>query len=90
MAMENPEQEKNKSPKSEETNTAFFELGFVLLVSLLTIVLFAYALMFAWNDFAVELFGAKQMTFTNALALLTLRYIFIGSLNPQSLTKTKK
>lgn len=90
MAMENPDQEKNQLSKSEETNTVFFELGFVLLTSLLLIVVFSYALMFAWNDFAVELLGAKQMTFTNALALLTLRYIFIGSLNPQTFTKTKK
>lgn len=90
MAMENKDQEQNPKSQGEETNTVFFELGFMLLVSLITIVVYSYALMFAWNDFAVALFGAKEMSFTNALALLVLRHIAFGQLQNSNQTLFKK
>lgn len=88
MAMENPEQEKNSKSNSEETNSIFFEVGFILLVALATIVLYSYVLVFAWNDFVVSMFKVPEMTFTNAISLLVLRHILF---NPfQQSTSFKK
>lgn len=77
MAMENPEQEKNKTPKPEETNSIFFEVGVMLLVALLTIIAYAYVLIFAWNDFMVSMFKLPEMSFTNAVSLLVLKFIIL-------------
>lgn len=77
MAMENPEQEKNQTPKSEETNSIFFEVGVMLLIALLTVVAYAYVLIFAWNDFMVSMFKLPEMTFTNAVSLLVLKFIIL-------------
>jgi len=90
MAMENKEQDQNPQPKSEETNSMFFELGFTILVSLISIIVYSYALMFAWNDFAVPILNLKELSFSNALALLVLRYIIIGSTQSQTQTVFNK